>query len=263
MKKNLLTAAAAVLFLVFLGLGILAGRQLIGASASTSEPAFHEEAAEAPLPHTEEPEDQAAAGLEQAGLEPAGEMVLILFTSRREGTPNLEGVWLLSTDRSENIGHFLPVMPSQAEDGGVRDQILRAAYSLEGGEQPGADFFRVLEERNLSWDGYVMVGEQSAFDLAAASSPEAGFPAGYPAAFRSQSEPADLVRLHQADLLDAACSLLKQGEHPAGVRQTAEELLNQPGLSDTSAAELVWAPADEGSGQTLTCLFPTLEDTSR
>lgn len=115
----------------------------------------------------------------------------------------------------------------------------------------------------MSWDGYVMVSEQSAFDLAASSGPESGFPAGYPAAFRSQSEQADLVRLHQADLLGAACSLLNQGERPAGVRQTAQELLNQPGLSDTSAAELTTAPADEASEQPLTCLFPTLEDTSR
>jgi hypothetical protein len=189
-------------------------------------------------------------------------MVLILFTSRREGASSLEGVWLLSTDRSESKGHFLPVMPSQAEDGRVRDQILRAAYSLEGGEQPGADFFRVLEERNLSWDGYVVVSEDTALDLAVSSGPEAGFPAGDQAAFRSQSEQADLVRLHQADLLGAACRLLNQGELPARGQQIAEGLLNQPGMIGTSAAGLTQAP-DGGSGQPLTCLFPTLEDTSR
>ena len=258
MKKNLLTAAAAVLFLIFLGLGILTGRRLIGSPTPTPEPAF---LVEEPAPI--QPQTSETVTLAPAALEPAGEMVLVLFTSRREGSHSLEGVWLLSTDRSENRGNFLPVLPSQAGDGPVRDQILRAAYSLAGDNQPGANFFRVLKERNLSWDGYLVVTEDKMAELAAASGDHFELPGGKAAVLRYDPGGRDQVRLSQAEVLEAACGLLNQGEFSPQVQQAAADLLDQPGLNATSAAGLTWAPAGGEFGAAVECLFPTLGATSR
>lgn len=253
MKKTLLISGTAFLFLCFLGLGLWAGRRIL-----------HEPS---PVPVSldslEDPSPSQQVSQSATTLEPAGEMVLIVLTRSEASGQTVEGVWLLSTDREENQVNFLPVLPSQAEDGRVRDQILRAAYGLNEPGQPGPDFFRVLRERNLNWDGYLVVAEDQLVELEDYLTGSNLIPGGSLESLWYDPDTAEQSRNHQADLLQSACEALQKIEFTPEDRQVMEGLLNQPGLAGTSAAGKVFVSAENSAGTLPVCLFPTLDGSSR
>ena len=253
MKEKILTGSFIVLFALFALLGLKTSEGFFADPTPTPAP----ELALAEEPTVPEAED----GSQDVPptLAPRGEKVLIFFTSREDEQPTaLDGVWLLAADKEQDRGNFLPVLPSQAADGQARDQILRSAFSLSGDGQPGEDVFRVLEERELTWDGYLVLDRDTLEDLLAT------LPAGaventprlgelvYRAAQREN------VRTHQASFLGSMCDLFQRGQVTGAALEASAALLNQPGLADTSAASWTLTGGEIHGQQPLECLFPTL-----
>ncbi|MDZ7843856.1 MAG: hypothetical protein U5K99_03500 [Anaerolineales bacterium] len=243
MKNKMIAGTFISLFFLFLILGIISSRKI-----------------------TASPTEQVSATLtaspraESTDLEPSGEMILIILTQQTEGEAVLpQGVWLLTTDRDRSRSNFLPLLPSQAEDGEIRDKILRLSYSEDENGQPADNFFRVLEERNLTWDGYLVMEESTLSDLFQRVE---GEEKGHFTSFDQiwyQPEQRAVVREAQARLIAEVCDFFNQGKLSDDLASDISDFLDQPGLDETAVGQLEYGEEDKPDQGVIECIFPTLE----
>lgn len=243
MKNKMIAGTFISLFFLFLILGIISSRKIT--SSSTEQ---------VPAELTSSPR------AESTSLEPSGEMILIIFTRQMENQAVWpQGVWLLTTDRDRNRGNFLPLLPSQAEDGEIRDKILRSSYSEDENEQPGENFFRVLEERNLSWDGYLLLEHSTLSGLY--RQVEGENKVYFPPLDQLWYQPEQRaeVREAQAQLIAEVCDLFNQDKLSEDMASDISVFLTQPGLDETAVGQLEYGGEDKPDQGVIECIFPTLE----
>lgn len=243
MKNKIITGTFVSLFFLFLFLGIISSRKI------TSSPNEQESATLTASPRAE-----------STALEPPGELILVIITRKMENQTVLpQGVWLLTTDRDRNLGNFLPLLPSQAEDGEVRDKILRSSYSEDENGQPGPNFFRVLEERNLTWDGYLIMEDSTLSGLyQRVESEEKGHFTSLDQIWY-QPERRTVVREAQAKLIAEICDLFNQGKGSESLLSEISILLDQAGLDDTAVGRLDRRGEVHQKQSLIECHFPTLK----
>lgn len=256
MKKKLLTGSFLLFFFLFLYLGFRTSLRVFAPESTHTAAVKGENQKLEPLT-TETP------------LPSQGEMILLVLSHQTSpGSSTPEGVWLLSRSGSGGKVNFLPVLPSQAADGRVRDQILRASYSWEGSNGPGEDFFRVLEERNLTWDGVLVLGTA---DLERLYQEDDSLGSAYPALqdLLYAPENRNSVRRAQAELIAGVCQLIQGQDVTGPVQDLILRLVAEPGLGGTTLSEFSFGESgDEAEGPAegvsqLECSFPTLDLTTR
>ena len=253
MKEKILTGSFIVLFALFALLGLKTSEGFFADTPASPLPAPSGQKA------AEETEPADSASALPPTLAPRGEKILIFFTDHADDRPPaLDGVWLLATDKEQDRGNFLPVLPSHAEDGQTRDQILRSAFALNGDGQPGEDVFRVLEERELSWDGYLVLDRDNLQDALETLPAGAGEDMPQLVAMVYRADQREDTRAEQAAFIGGVCDLFQRGQITGSALEAAAALLNQPGLADTSAGSWVLTGGESDGQQPLECLFPTL-----
>ncbi|MBS1250930.1 MAG: hypothetical protein MAG431_02529 [Chloroflexi bacterium] len=132
-------------FLIFLFLGIRVGETFFLPSASAQT---HQERLSPARTDTEEPI-----------------LLLIYVDDLNKKKPSLEGVWLANFQNQQSSLLFFPLLPSQAKDGARRDKKLTSTFSLNDENQPSRDFFEILSERNVSWQGYMLIDQWAAIEI--------------------------------------------------------------------------------------------------
>lgn len=137
MKNNTRVAVLFVIvFLLFLFLGIRTGEFIGGNRSSLSR---NEEL----LPTLDVPDQKL--------------LLLILVEDLSAPEPGLEGVWLINFLADDRAVMIFPLLPSQAKDGLDRDQALSDNFALDEDLHPAPRFFEILENRDVSWQGYLLL----------------------------------------------------------------------------------------------------------
>ena len=102
-------------------------------------------------------------------------ILLIGIDSFQAEEPRLEGIWMILYLR--DLPHFMlvPVYPSQLQgehNSVVVDQNLAHLFTLQDGQTPGNLFLQALRNKELWWDGYMILDKSALSEIVALTSTE-------------------------------------------------------------------------------------------
>jgi hypothetical protein len=144
-------------------------------------------------------------------------ILLIGVDSFQAEEPRLEGVWMILYLRDTPHFMLVPIYPSQMQDenhSALVDQNLARLFSLEDGQIPNTLFLQALQDKQLWWDGYIVLDKSALVEILAMTSSESGTTS------QSQQPPAiNLAEIEEAPMR----ALLVQA-------QLAQELCRNSGV---------------------------------
>ncbi len=183
--------------------------------------------------------------------------------------PYLEGVWLINFQSQKPAFGFFPLLPSQADNGMERDQELASAFSLNAENQPASKFFKILSNRNVSWQGYMIIDQWATIeiiDFLGGIDLGEGLQSGIQVigGMHSRSQNRLLAQHDQANLLQGACRRAAETSQATSQAITFSQLLTSlpRHLSTGDISHTFWekewrAMKDMGN---IACQTPTLPD---
>lgn len=185
-------------------------------------------------------------------------LLLIQVDDLAEEEPQLDGVWLMSYGRGMEELLFFPLLPSQADDGDVRDQALVDVFGLNDGSRPHRRFFDLLEDRNLAWTGYLVLDRAALGELwrlvAEPSQNSDGMSAWAGESFENRAQ----IRREQAQFISALCQRMSVRDPDGSLLSLFDTLPGHIYLEGMSSRDLsqIWQPITQGGPGG--CQFPTL-----
>ncbi len=102
-------------------------------------------------------------------------ILLIGIDSFQAEEPRLEGVWMVLYLR--DLPHFMlvPVYPNRTpgeQNSAVVDQNLAHLFTLEDNQTPGNLFFQALKDKELWWNGYLILDRAALSEIIALTAGE-------------------------------------------------------------------------------------------
>jgi hypothetical protein len=100
-------------------------------------------------------------------------VLLIGVDSFQAEEPRLEGVWMILYLRDTPHFMLVPVYPSQMQDedhSALVDYNLARLFSLEDGQTPNTMFLQALRDKQLLWNGYIVLDKSALVEILAMTS---------------------------------------------------------------------------------------------
>ena len=100
-------------------------------------------------------------------------ILLIGVDSLQSEAPRLEGVWMVLYLRDTPHFMLLPVYPSQTQNQdnpALIDQNLARLFSLEDEQTPNPLFLQALKDKQLWWDGFIVLDKSALVEILALTS---------------------------------------------------------------------------------------------
>jgi len=177
----------------------------------------------------------------------------------------LEGVWLITFQTQEPSLSFLPLLPSQADNAMERDKKLASAFALDDKNQPAPEFFKILSERNISWQGYIIIDQWSITEIISflgGVDLGSGLKSGIEIIdeLHTRSQDRLLAQRDQALLLQAACLRGAKTSQEISFSQVLTALPSHFAMGGISPStwETEWRAMKEIGN--ISCTTPTLPD---
>jgi hypothetical protein len=266
----LLTTVFITSLLLGRGVGKTTRQVVLAALPARSEQANHSTRELKPSSHNlSQPiiATQAESAARQTAQGRQRNILLIGVDSFQAEEPRLEGVWMVLYLRDTPHFMLVPVYPSQVQDenqSALVDQNLARLFSLEDGQVPNAMFLQALKDKQLWWDGYIVLDKSALVEILAMTSSEneiTGHNQPPPAINLADIEEAPMrALLGQAQIAQELCRnsglviASDKSRYPALIAQASPHIRTDLNLV-IIAGEVVGALRNGGG---ISCEFPSL-----